>query len=79
MLRKVGQDLFPPSAKSRKNRCRACGVRYSATLVRPYDLFLNRLLYTEDGRDDYLNAEQYVMLGNYDRDPDRFETMQSIA
>ena len=44
-----------------------------------YDLFLNRLIFTEDGRDDYLNAEHYVMLGNYDRDPDRFQTMQEIA
>lgn len=44
-----------------------------------YDLFLNRLIFTEDGRDDALNAEHYVMLGNYDRDPDRFETLNEIT
>ncbi len=44
-----------------------------------YELFLNRLVFTDDGRDDYLNAEQYVMLGNYDRDPDRFQLLDEIA
>lgn len=80
ILRKVGQDLFSTMREIEKEslsrmRRSLFGDAESAT----YDLFLNRLLYTEDGRDDYLNAEQYVMLGNYDRDPDRFETMQSIA
>src|SRR6516225_1812707 len=40
---------------------------------------MNRLLFTEDGHDDYLNAEHYVMLGNYERDPDRFQTLLSFA
>ena len=80
VLRKVGQDLFSTIREIEKEslarmRRSLFGDVQSAT----YDLFLNRLLYTEDGRDDYLNAEQYVMLGNYDRDPDRFETMQSIS
>ena len=80
VLRKVGQDLFSTIREIEKEslsrmRRSLFGDAQSAA----YDLFLNRLLYTEDGRDDYLNAEQYVMLGNYDRDPDRFETMQSIA
>ncbi|PYY13219.1 MAG: hypothetical protein DMG60_22405, partial [Acidobacteria bacterium] len=80
VLRKVGQDLFSTIREIEKEsisrvRRSLFGDEESAA----YDLFLNRLLYTEDGRDDYLNAEQYVMLGNYDRDPDRFETMQSIA
>ena len=44
-----------------------------------YELFLNRLVFTEDGQDNLLNAEHYVMLGNYDRDKDRFETMRDIA
>ena len=44
-----------------------------------YELFLNRLVFTDDESDDYLNAEHYVMLGNYDRDPDRFEMLGEIA
>jgi hypothetical protein len=44
-----------------------------------YGLFLNRLAFSEDGRDDYLCAEHYVMLGNWDRDPDRYSHMQDIV
>jgi len=80
ILRRVGQNLFSTLREIEKEslsrmRRSLFGEKQSAT----YDLFLNRLLYTEDGRDDFLNAEQYVMLGNYERDPDRFETMQAIA
>lgn len=80
ILRKVGQDLFVTIRDIEKeslSRMRRSLFGDSESVA--YDLFLNHLLYTEDGRDDYLNAEQYVMLGNYDRDPDRFETMQAIA
>jgi class 3 adenylate cyclase len=44
-----------------------------------YGVFLNRLLFSDDGRDDYLCAEHYVMLGNWDRDPDRYPRMQDIV
>ena len=44
-----------------------------------YGLFLNRLAFSEDGRDDYLCAEHYVMLGNWDRDPDRYHHLQDIV
>jgi hypothetical protein len=39
-------------------------------------LFVNRLAFSEDGRDDYLCAEHYVMMGNWDRDPDRYPRLQ---
>src|SRR5690348_1950965 len=80
ILRKVGQDLFVTIRDIEKESLsRMRRSQFGDTESVAYDLFLNRLLYTEDGRDDYLNAEQYVMLGNYDRDPDRFATMQAIA
>ena len=44
-----------------------------------YSLFVNRLVFSDDGRDDYLCAERYVMLGNWDRDPDRYGRMREIA
>ena len=39
---------------------------------------MNRLAFSEDGRDDYLCAEHYVMLGNWDRDLDRYSRMQDV-
>jgi class 3 adenylate cyclase len=44
-----------------------------------YGLFVNRLAFSEDGRDDYLCAEHYVMLGNWERDPDRYPRLQDIV
>jgi hypothetical protein len=44
-----------------------------------YSLFLNRLVFSEDGRDEYLCAEHYVMLGNWDRDPDRYPRLQDVV
>jgi hypothetical protein len=44
-----------------------------------YGLFVNRLAFSEDGRDDYLCAEHYVMLGNWDRDPDRYPRLQDVV
>jgi hypothetical protein len=44
-----------------------------------YRLFLNPLILTEDGRDDYLCAEHYYMFGNFDQDPDRFVSLRQLA
>ena len=44
-----------------------------------YRLFLNPLILTEDGRDDYLCAEHYYMFGNFDKDPDRFVALRRFA
>ena len=51
----------------------------SSTGLGSYGLFLNRLAFSDDGRDDYLCAEHYVMLGNWDRDPDRYSSLKDIV
>src|SRR5580692_9919984 len=43
-----------------------------------YDILNNRLAFVENGKDDVLYLEQYVMLGNYIRDQDRFETFDAV-
>src|SRR5580658_1837899 len=44
-----------------------------------YGLFVNRLAFSEDGRDDYLCAEHYVMLGNWDREPGCYGRLQDVV
>ena len=57
-------------AKSKKKHWRATRRSLLGELpVDSYRLFLNPLILTEDGRDDYLCAEHYYMFGNFDRDP----------
>jgi len=43
-----------------------------------YTMFTNRLVFVEGGRDDRVFLESYVMLGNYPRDPDRFEIVDQV-
>jgi hypothetical protein len=80
VLRRAGQDLFgvlrdvekETVAKTRRS---LFGDQQAAA----HDYFLNRLVFSDDLRDDNLNAEHYVMLGNFERDSDRFQAMVGIA
>jgi hypothetical protein len=80
VLRRAGQDLFSTIRDVEKEKLgKTRRSLFGETAAAAYDLFLNRLLFSEDGQDNYLNAEHYVMLGNYDRDRDRFHTLQEIC
>ncbi len=83
ILRKTGQDIFETLREVEKStlgrtRRSLFGEETNARTYFTYPLFVNRLLFSEDGRDDYLLSEHYVMLGNYDRDPDRYTTIQEV-
>ncbi|MEQ1474772.1 MAG: hypothetical protein ABLQ96_13165, partial [Candidatus Acidiferrum sp.] len=43
-----------------------------------YDLLKNRLIFLDGGKDDVYFLEHYVLLGNYARDSDRFESMDIL-
>ncbi len=80
VLRKCGQDLFETLREIEKEtlvhmRRSIFGEAESAA----YELFLNRLIFSEDGRDDFIKAEHYVMLGNYDKDPDRLPVLRDLV
>ena len=80
VLRKTGQDLLHTLREIEKETL----ARMRRSLLgnrgeTAYALFQNPLIFSEDGRDTYLNAEHYVMLGNFDRDPDRFSNIRRIA
>ena len=83
ILRKAGQEIFETLREVEKStlgrtRRSLFGEETSGGSYFTYPLFLNRLLFSEDGRDDYLCAEHYVMLGNWDRDPDRYGRIREI-
>jgi hypothetical protein len=78
--RKTGQDLFLLLRDIEKETlARMRRSRFGENDSEGHKLLINRLVLSEDGRDDYLCAEQYVMLGNWDRDPDRFTRMREIT
>jgi len=78
--RKTGQELFLQLRDMEKETlARMRRSRFGDNDSEGHKLLINRLLLSDDGRDDYLCAEQYVMLGNWDRDPDRFIRMSEIT
>lgn len=80
ILRKVGQELFRTLREIEKETLlRTRRSLFGDSASEGYDLFLNLLIFTEDGRDDYLSAEHYVMFGNFDKDPDRFANLRRIV
>ena len=80
ILRKTGQELFRILREIEKETlARMRRSLFGNQGEERYRLFLNPLVFSEDGRDTYLNAEHYVMLGNFDKDPDRFSNLRGIA
>jgi len=83
ILRKTGQEIFETLREVEKStlartRRSLFGEETSGGAYFSYPLFMNRLLFSEDGKDDYLCAEHYVMLGNWDRDSDRYGRMREL-
>ncbi|HYW39013.1 MAG TPA: hypothetical protein VE957_12940 [Terriglobales bacterium] len=80
ILRRAGQEMFRLLREIEKETL--ARTRRSLLGESPadcYRLFLNPLILTEDGRDDYLCAEHYYMFGNFDKDPDRFPSLRQLA
>jgi hypothetical protein len=80
LLRKSGEELFQTLREvDKESLVRMRRALFGGSDNPAYGVLLNRLMFTEDGRDDAILAEHYVMLGNFDRDPDRFGNIESIA
>ncbi len=43
-----------------------------------YEILKNRLVFLDGGKDDFFFLEHYILLGNYARDPDRFEAIDAL-
>jgi class 3 adenylate cyclase len=88
ILRKTGQELFETLRAIEKETLGRTRRSFfgeptaadpGSAALNSYSLFVNRLAFSEDGRDDYLCAEHYVMLGHWDRDPDRYPRLQDVV
>jgi len=80
VLRRAGQEMFRLLLEIEKETlARTRRSLLGELLAGCYRLFLNPLVLTEDGRDDYLWAEHYYMFGNFEKDPDRFPSLRQFA
>ncbi len=80
ILRKTGEEIFRTLRDAEKDTvARTRRSLFGSGGEEPYKLFLNPLIFTEDGTDAHLNAEHFVMLGNFESDPDRFANIRKLA
>ena len=80
ILRQAGQELFRILRELEREtlgsmRRSLFGDEQSAD----YQVFLNQLVFLEEGRDSYLAAEHYVLIGGFENDPDSFGNIRSLV
>jgi hypothetical protein len=79
LFRKAGQHVFQAIQEIEENSlARSRKALFGDEVSAAYEIVNNRLAFVEGGRDDVLFLEQYVLLGNYQRDPDRFENIDTV-
>ena len=80
ILRRAGQEMFRLLREIEKETLSRTRRSLLGELPSDiYRLFLNPLIFSEDGSDDYLCAEHYYMFGNFEKDPDRFPIFRRLA
>ena len=79
VVRGVGQQVARILAEIDENVIgKARRALFGEDFAPYYDLLKNRLVFLDGGKDDVYFLEHYVLLGNYVRDPDRFEAMDEL-
>ena len=79
VIRGVGQQVAQILADVEENViCKARRALFGDDFALLHDLLKNRLIFLDSGKDDVFFLEHYVLLGNYVRDPDRFEAMDEL-
>jgi hypothetical protein len=79
LFRTVGQHVFQAIQEIEESSLtRSRKALFGDEGSTAYDVLNNRLAFVEGGKDDVLFLEQYVLLGNYSRDQDRFETFDAV-
>ncbi|HZU22277.1 MAG TPA: hypothetical protein VE998_05550 [Terriglobales bacterium] len=80
LLRRCGEELYQVLRDiERETLARTRRAMFGELPPEPYEILLNRLLFTENGQDDFITAEHYCMMGHYERDTDRPSRMRDVA
>jgi hypothetical protein len=79
VFRQTGQHVFQVMVEIEENGlARSRKALFGDEMASAYEILTNRLAFVEGGKDDTLFLEQYVLLGTYLRDQDRFETFDAL-
>src|SRR5499427_8018787 len=79
VVRKVGQQVAQILTDVEENTtAKTRRALFGEDFAPYYELCKNRLIFLDGGKDDVFFLEYYVLLGNYAKDPDRFEAMDAL-
>jgi hypothetical protein len=79
VIRRLGQQVAQIVADVEDNViAKTRRALFGEDFVPYYELCKNRLIFLDGGKDDVFFLEHYILLGNYARDPDRFEAMDTL-
>jgi hypothetical protein len=79
VIRRVGQQVAQIVSDVEDNViAKARRALFGEDFTAYYELCKNRLIFLDGGKDDDFFLEHYILLGNYARDPDRFEAMDTL-
>jgi hypothetical protein len=79
VIRRVGQQVAQIVADAEDNAvAKTRRALFGEDFSPYYELCKNRIIFLDGGKDDVYFLEHYVLLGNYVRDPDRFEAMDAL-
>ena len=80
IIRQAGQELFRILREIEREALAATRRSlFGEKLGADYQVFLNQLIFLEEGRDSYLQAEHYVLIGGFENDPDSMGTVRAVA
>ncbi len=79
IYRQVGQHVYQILTELEDNHlARERRALFGDEQSGAYELLSNRLAFVQGGRDDVVFLDQYVLLGNYQQDEDRLETVNEF-
>ena len=79
-LRQSGQELFRLLREIETETLASLRRSlFGEVATTDYKTFLHHLIFLEEGRDSYLAAEHYVLVGGFENDPDSFGNIRALA
>src|SRR5437016_6855350 len=79
ILRQVGQEFFRLFREIDRETLAAMRRSLFGDEIADHQVFLNQLIFLEEGRDSYLAAEHYVLIGGFENDADSFGNIRALA
>lgn len=79
ILRQAGEELFRTLREiERESLSSTRRSFFGENQNADYQVLLNQLIFQEEGRDSYLQAQHYVLIGGFDNDPDSIGNIRAL-